>query len=86
MPSSLQVQWLMKFSVALLSRSAVCLAIIRTVCTGTESFIVFNLLIYILCIHIALNQADGFGCFKNPDLSQEHIDLAVLHNLQSSFS
>jgi hypothetical protein len=86
MPSSLQVQWLMKFSVAPLSRSAVCSAVIRTVCTGTESFIVFNLLMYILRIHIALNQADGFGHFKNPDPSQEHIGLAVLHNPQSSFS
>jgi hypothetical protein len=28
---------------------------------------------YILRIHIALNQADGLGHFKNPDLSQEHI-------------
>jgi hypothetical protein len=76
----------MKFSVAPLSNSAICSAVIRAVCMGTESFIVFNLLIYILHIHIALNQADGFGQFKNPDLSQEHIGLAVLHDLPPSSS
>jgi hypothetical protein len=69
-----------------MSNSAVCLAVIHAVCTGTESFIVFNLLIYILRIHIALNQADGFGQFKNPDPNQEHIGPAVLLDLQSSTS
>jgi hypothetical protein len=76
----------MKFSVAPQSNSAVCSAVIRAVCTGTESFMVFNLLMYILHIHIALNQADGFGWFKNPDPNQEHIGPAVPHNLQSSSS
>jgi hypothetical protein len=76
----------MKFSVAPLSSSAVCSAILHAVYTGMESFIVFNLLIYILRIHIALNQADGFGHFKNPDPNQEHIGPAVPHGLQSSSS
>src|SRR6267142_3674020 len=71
MPSCFQVQKLMKFSVAPLSRRAVCLAIARAVCTGIERLIIFTWLMYILHVHIALSQANGFGHFKNPGQSRE---------------
>jgi hypothetical protein len=45
--------------VAPLSNSAVCSAVIHAVCMGMESFIVFNLLMYILCIHIACRVQRG---------------------------
>src|SRR5882672_4171727 len=71
MPSCFQVRKLMKFSVAPLSRRAVCLAIACTVCMGMVRLIVFTQLIYILHVHIACSQANGFGHFKNPGLSRE---------------
>src|SRR6267142_836914 len=70
-PNPFQVWKLMKFSVAPLSRRAVCLAIARAVCTGMERLIIFTRLMYILHIHIAHSQANGFGHFKNPGQSQE---------------
>src|SRR6267142_3983474 len=70
-PKPFQVWKLMKFSVAPLSRRAVCSTGARTVCTGIERLIVFTCLMYILHIHIARSQADGFGHFKNPGRSQE---------------
>ena len=68
-PNCLQVQKLMKFSVAPLFRRAVCLAIACAVCTEMERLIIFTHLMYILHIHIACSQADGFGHFKNPGQS-----------------
>src|SRR6267142_3869256 len=70
-PSCFQVQKLMKFSVTPLLRRAVCSAVAHAVCTGMERLIIFTHLMYILHVHIAHSQADGFECFKNPDQSQE---------------
>jgi len=61
----------MKFSIAPLSKRAVFLAVACAVCIGMERLIIFTRLMYILCIHIARSQADGFGHFKNPGRSQE---------------
>src|SRR5487761_1304051 len=66
MPNLSQVRWLMKLSVAPLSSRAVCAAIARAVETGTVSFILLTLLMYILRVYAALNQAGGWGRFKNP--------------------
>src|SRR6267142_6567795 len=70
-PSCLQVWKLMKFSIAPLSKRVVCLAVACAVCTGIVRLIVFTRLMYILHIHIACSQANGFGQFKNPGRSQE---------------
>src|SRR6266850_655671 len=70
-PNPFQVWKLMKFSVAPLSRRAVCSAVACAVCTEIERLIVFTCLMYILRIHIAHSQADGFGHFKNPGRSRE---------------
>src|SRR6267142_5943553 len=70
-PNPFQVRKLMKFSVAPLFRRVVCSAVAHAVCTGIERLIVFTRLMYILRIHIACSQADGFGRFKNPGRSRE---------------
>src|SRR6266850_4102980 len=81
MPSCFHVWKLMKFSVAPLSRRAVCSAIAHAVCTGMERLIVFTRLMYIMHVHIAHSQADGFGHFKNPGQSQEPPYPTNLHGL-----
>src|SRR6266850_7165797 len=80
-PNPFQVWKLMKFLVAPLSRRAVCSAVARAVCTGIERLIVFTRLMYILRIHIACSQADGFGHFKNPGQSREPLYPTNLHGL-----
>src|SRR6266850_631722 len=81
MPRCFQVRKLMKFSVAPLSRRAVCSAITHAVCTGIERLIVFIRLMYILHVRIARSQADGFGLVKNPGQSRDPLCPTSLHCL-----
>src|ERR1700742_2623200 len=74
-PRVLQVCSSTKFSVAPLSKRTVCSTIALAVCTGMQRLMAFNLLMYIVRVLVALDQVIGFGCFKNPLLQAQCLQL-----------